>query len=142
MSPKIYDICHLTFVDTIADNSRKTLPKTLALDDSDSVRIICIESLVDLAHVLNDDENKSYLIPIIIQLTGDKSWKVKLHLAKYFANLAKALGKDISENSLFSIFSTLLRDLENEVRIEAVKSLKKFVELITEDKLMGILAYL
>lgn len=116
--------------------------KNLALDDSDSVRIICIESLVDLAEVLNDEENKSHLIPIIIQLTGDKSWKVKLHLAKCFANLAEALGKEISENSLFSIFSTLLRDLENEVRIQAVKSLKKFVRLLSIDKLMGILAYL
>lgn len=116
--------------------------KNLALDDSDSVRIICIESLVDLAEVLNDEENKSHLIPIIIQLTGDKSWKVKLHLAKCFADLAEALGKEISENSLFSIFSTLLRDLENEVRIQAVKSLKKFVKLLSIDKLMGILAYL
>jgi serine/threonine-protein phosphatase 2A regulatory subunit A len=116
--------------------------KNLALDDSDSVRIICIESLVDLARVLNDEDNKSNLIPIIIQLTGDKSWKVKLHLAKSFADLAEALGKDISENSLFSIFSTLLRDLENEVRIQAVKSLKKFVKLLSMDKLLGILAYL
>ncbi len=52
---------------------------------------------------------------------------MRLYLAKNFAELAQALGKEISENSLFSIFSTLLRDLENEVRIEAVKSLKKFV---------------
>lgn len=57
-------------------------------------------------------------------MTGDKSWKVKLHLAKNFADLAEALGPDICENPLFSIFSTLLRDLENEVRIEAVKSLR------------------
>ena len=52
------------------------------------------------------------------------------------------MGKEISENSLFSIFSTLLRDLENEVRIEAVKSLKKFVFLLSSEKIMGILAYL
>ena len=98
--------------------------KILAIDDSDSVRIICMESIIDIAKCLNSEENKSHLIPIIIQLTGDKSWKVKLHLAKNFAKLAEALGPDICENPLFSIFSTLLRDLENEVRIEAVKSLR------------------
>jgi len=116
--------------------------KILAIDDSDSVRIICMESLIDIAKCLTVEENKALLIPIIIQLTGDKSWKVRLYLAKNFAELAQALGKEISENSLFSIFSTLLRDLENEVRIEAVKSLKKFVSLLSTDKILGILAYL
>lgn len=116
--------------------------KILAIDDSDSVRIICMESLIDIAKCLNSDENKSHLIPIIIQLTGDKSWKVKLYLARNFAELAEALGPDICENPLFSIFSTLLRDLENEVRVEAVKSLRKYVKLFSNDKIIGIFAYL
>lgn len=101
-----------------------------------------MESLIDIAKCLTVEENKNNLIPIIIQLTGDKSWKVKLYLAKNFADLAEALGKEISENSLFAIFSTLLRDLESEVRIAAVKSLKRFVSLLSSDKVMGILAYL
>lgn len=57
----------------------------MAIDDSDSVRIICMESLIDIAKCLSVEENKSHLIPIIIQLTGDKSWKVKLYLAKNFS---------------------------------------------------------
>lgn len=101
-----------------------------------------MESLIDIAKCLNSDENKSHLIPIIIQLTGDKSWKVKLYLARNFAELAEALGPDICENPLFSIFSTLLRDLENEVRVEAVKSLRKYVRLFSNDKIIGIFAYL
>lgn len=89
--------------------------KVLAIDDSDSVRIVCLESLVAIARCLNVEENKQNIIPIVIQLTGDKSWRVKYHLAKVFPDLSEALGQEISENSLFSIFSTLLRDLENEV---------------------------
>lgn len=40
--------------------------KILAIDDSDSVRIICMESLIDIAKCLTSEENKSHLIPIII----------------------------------------------------------------------------
>lgn len=116
--------------------------KQLTLDDSDSVRILCIESLVDLCGVFNDEENKMHVIPIIIQLTGDKSWRVKNHLAKNFAGLSKSLGQEISMTSLVSIFSTLLKDQENEVRISAVKSLKEFVAILAPEKVNGILAYL
>ena len=116
--------------------------KTLTNDDSDSVRIITIESLIELAIVFNDEENKAYVIPIIIQMTGDKSWRVKLHLAKNFAKLAGAVGKDISDNSLISIFSTLLRDPENEVRVASIRSLKNFVNCLNIDKIPQIFAYL
>ena len=116
--------------------------KNLTNDDSDSVRIITIESLIELAKVFSNEENKTYVIPLIIQMTGDKSWRVKLMLAKCFADLAEAVGNDIAENSLISIFSTLLRDPENEVRIAAVKSLKKFVLHLSLEKVQSILAYL
>lgn len=116
--------------------------KNLTNDDSDSVRIITIESLIELARVFNDDDNKTFVIPLIIQMTGDKSWRVRHHLAKSFANLAEAVGKDISDNSLISIFSTLLRDQENEVRIASVQSLKKFVLCLNVDKIPQIFAYL
>lgn len=88
------------------------------------MRIITIESLIELAKIFNVEENKTFLIPLIIQMTGDKSWRVKHFLAKSFADLAEAVGSELSENSLVSIFSTLLRDPENEVRVMAVKSLK------------------
>lgn len=116
--------------------------KSLALDDNDSVRILCIESLISLCEVFNDEENKQNVIPIIIQLTGDKSWRVKNHLAKNFAGLAQSLGAEISMTSLVSIFSTLLKDVEGEVRISAVNSLKNFVTILSHEKISSILAYL
>lgn len=116
--------------------------KNLSNDDSDSVRIITIESLIELARVFNDEENKAHVIPLIIQMTGDKSWRVRHHLAKSFASLAEAVGKDIADNSLISIFSTLLRDPENEVRVAAVQSLKRFVLCLNIDKIPQIFAYL
>ncbi len=75
-------------------------------------------------------------------MTGDKSWKVKFYLSKIFAQLAKVLGPDITENSLFSIFTTLLRDLENEVRISSVKTLVDFVRFLSTEKIVNSLSYL
>lgn len=116
--------------------------KNLTNDDSDSVRIISIDSLIELARVFNDEDNKTFVIPLIIQMTGDKSWRVRHHLAKSFANLGEAVGKEISDNSLTPIFSTLLRDQENEVRIASVQSLKRFVLCLNIDKILQIFAYL
>ncbi len=75
-------------------------------------------------------------------MTGDKSWKVKFYLSKICAQLAKVLGPDITENSLFSIFTTLLRDLENEVRISSVKTLVDFVRFLSTEKIVNTLSYL
>lgn len=116
--------------------------KNLANDDSEQVRIITIESLVELAKVFTPDENKTYLIPMVIQLTSDKSWRVRVHLAKSFGLLAAAVGSEISENQLLSIFSTLIRDLENEVRVASVRSLYAFVNFLSLEKVTQVLAYL
>lgn len=115
--------------------------KTLTNDDSANVRILTISSLVDLAKNLNDEENKAYMIPIIINLTSDKSWRVKFHLAGHFASIAKAVGREVTD-SLIPIFSSLLRDPEGEVRISAVKALRDFIHLLKLDRVKSVLAYL
>ena len=49
--------------------------------------------------------------------------------------LAEAFGKEITDISLIQIFSTLLKDSENDVRIAAVQSLGSFIKLINTEKL-------
>jgi hypothetical protein len=75
-------------------------------------------------------------------LTGDKSWRVRLCLSKIFTDLAQVLGPEISDSSLFSIFSTLLRDLENEVRIQSVKTLVDLVKVLNYEKIIATLSLL
>lgn len=115
--------------------------KNLTDDDNSEVRILTIQSLVDLAKNLNDEENKIYMIPMIIKLTSDKSWCVKFNLAKNFADITKAVGKEVSD-SLVSVFVTLLKDPENEVRKEAVRSLSNFIQILKPDKIMIIVTQL
>jgi serine/threonine-protein phosphatase 2A regulatory subunit A len=79
-----------------------------------------MESLKNIAKILNSNDNKTHTLPIIIQGGEDKSWRVRLNLAKIFAELAEAVGKEISDSSLIQIFSNLLKDNESDVKVVAV----------------------
>lgn len=99
------------------------------------MRVLCLDSLNSLAKVLSREDNKTHMLPVIIQAAEDKSWRVRLALSKNFAEIAESFGKEITDLSLVQTFSTLLKDVENDVKIEAVKSLSRFVKLVSADKL-------
>lgn len=40
--------------------------KNLVIDDQDSVRIVCMDSLIQIASCLDGEENKQNIIPIVI----------------------------------------------------------------------------
>lgn len=109
--------------------------KQLSADEQDSVKVLCLDSLKQIAKLLNKEENKTHTLPIIIAATEDKSWKIRLALAKNFAQLAEAFGKEITDISLIQIFTTLLKDAETDVRYAAVQSLTTFIKMINNDKL-------
>lgn len=62
-----------------------TIFKQLSADEQDSVKVLCLDSLKQIAKLLNKEENKTHTLPIIIGATEDKSWKIRLALAKNFA---------------------------------------------------------
>lgn len=84
------------------------------------MRVLGLNSLKQIAKVLSQGENKSHTLPIIISATEDKSWRVRLSLSKTFAELAEAFGHDVTDQNLIQIFTTLLKDAENDVRQAAV----------------------
>jgi len=88
----------------------KNTYKTLVGDDSEHIKDISIDSLVQAAKCLTDEEVKTELIPLIIQLSTDKSWRVRSHLAIKFSDLATSCRKEISNNQLLQIFTSLIRD--------------------------------
>lgn len=54
-----------------------------------------MESLKNMAKILNTGENKTNTLPLIISAAEDKSWRVRLALSKIFAEVSKYL-KNIS----------------------------------------------
>jgi serine/threonine-protein phosphatase 2A regulatory subunit A len=100
--------------------------KELATDDLDSVRVAALSSLSPLMTCLSKDVNKTTMLSIIIQSAEDKSWKIRSALAEVFPNIVTAMPKDLQEMNLIGIFTNLLRDNENEVKLNALRSLLLF----------------
>ena len=51
------------------------------------MKVLCLDSLKQIAKLLNKEENKTHTLPVIIGATEDKSWKIRLALAKNFAKV-------------------------------------------------------
>jgi serine/threonine-protein phosphatase 2A regulatory subunit A len=85
--------------------------------------------------MLTRDENKTFIMPLIIQAADDKSWRVRLSLAKNFTDIAESFGKEVNDMSLIQTYGNLLKDAEPEVKIEAVKLLSGFIKIVSADKI-------
>ena len=84
------------------------------------------------------DEIKTHVLGIIIQGSEDRNWKVRVALCKNFAELFKAYGKDMSENTLYSMFKALIMDSEPEVSMACLQSLAKSVKYISSKNLENL----
>lgn len=62
--------------------------------------------------------------PVLLQLAEDKSWRVRYMVADKFSEIQQAVGPEISKNELVPAFTSLLKDLEAEVRTAAASKLK------------------
>ncbi len=78
-------------------------------------------------------------MPLIIQAADDKSWRVRLCLSKNFTEIACNFGKEVTDLSLIQTYGNLLRDTEVEVKIEAVKHLSNFIQIVSPDKIGNLL---
>jgi serine/threonine-protein phosphatase 2A regulatory subunit A len=113
--------------------------RSLAQDEQDQVRTLCIDSLIEIADLLTKEENKLHTLPIILAMGDDKSWKVRYHFAQKFPNLAEALGKEITENSLIQTIAQLLKDGEADVKTVALSSLKSKFNLLSRDRIQSLI---
>lgn len=113
--------------------------KQLTGDEQDAIRVICIESLIPIVRFLSKEDNQRHILTILLALCEDKSWKVRLTIAKNFGELSTAFGKDITDGNLVSKFALLLKDVEADVRTAAVISLKQSLKSIGVEKIQSIL---
>jgi len=113
--------------------------KTLIGDEQDAIRVLCIESLIPVAKYLTKEDNQRYILTILLSLFEDKSWKVRLSIAKNFPELSLAFGKDITDMNLVAKFAGLLKDVEADVRTAAVASLKLSMKSFGIEKINSII---
>lgn len=115
--------------------------KTLVNDDQDSVRVLCIDSIVEISKAFTKELNKAHIIPILIHMIRDKAWKVRIKISNNFAKLAEAMGTEITDNSLMNIFSILLNDPEGEVRSAATQNFSGFLRHTSKSKYPTMIPY-
>lgn len=108
--------------------------KNLVNDDQDSVRMLCIESIVEICKSFTKDLNKTHIIPILIHVIRDKAWKVRIKISDNFAKLAESMGTEITDGSLLNIFSSLLSDPEGEVRTAASQNFPSLMKQVSPSK--------
>ncbi len=61
-----------------------TILKNRSTDEQDQIRVLATQSFKEVAKLLTRDENKTFIMPLIIQAAEDKSWRVRLCLSKNF----------------------------------------------------------
>lgn len=84
---------------------------------------------------LDKDVIKEILLSVLNNASEDKSWRVRLNLAKKFSLISESFGNEIINSSLIQIFSTLLKDVEVEVRIAATSNIRSILNNLTVEKI-------
>ena len=113
--------------------------RQLSTDEQDAIRVLCLESLIYMAHSLTKEENQVHTLGTLLAAGEDKSWKVRLCFAKNFANFTEAFGKEISYLNLIQTFSVLLNDNEPEVKNAAISSLALSLKMLSTEKICNLI---
>jgi serine/threonine-protein phosphatase 2A regulatory subunit A len=102
----------------------------IAKDEQDSVRIQAITICISLASILDSDQQISHILPVVVAIGGDRSWRVRWSLACRLHELCEPLGSQVSNNHLSVVFEGLLNDSEAEVRSAAAGRLALICSLL------------
>lgn len=106
----------------------------LASDDQDSVRLLAVDNCVALSALLPGGGN---ILPLVVRLAEDHSWRVRWSVANKFVELCDALGPGPSGAELLTSFTALLSDGEAEVRAAAASKVTDVAKKVPLAKVMS-----
>lgn len=108
-------------------------------DTQDAIRVSCVHtSLVLIQSVFNEnpEENKAHTLLVITNAVEDRSWRVRLAVAKHFHLICEHMGPDITATFLLNPFVSLMKDSEQEVRKAALDSVTKCLPFLTNEQMV------
>jgi len=110
--------------------------QALCADEQDSVRLMAVSASGSVGCALGLDGSmcSDVVLPMIKAGAADVSWRVRSHLAKDFAVVARSQGFHESSrraelSSVFESYSALLQDVEIQVRGSAVENIARMAQL-------------
>jgi serine/threonine-protein phosphatase 2A regulatory subunit A len=89
--------------------------------------VASVHTTLVVAKLLNPEENRIHAVSVIQEASKDRSWRVRLTVAKNFCEMCNNFGSDITNTHLLQCLLTLMKDQEHEVRKEAVTAIKSCV---------------
>jgi len=98
-------------------------------DTQDTIRVACVQTTTVIARMFNAEENRQHTVQVVKEAVVDRSWRVRLMVAKNFDQLCAAFGPEIMNTYLMQPFVTLMKDNEQEVRKEAVRIIEALLLL-------------
>lgn len=113
--------------------------RQLSQDEQDTIRVMCLESLIPMAAYLSKEENQIHTLGTLLAAGEDKSWKVRLAFAKNFSQFAESFGKEITDNNLIQTFTLLLSDSEPEVKLAAINNIVDCLPNLSTEKVMNLI---
>jgi len=113
--------------------------RQLSQDEQDTIRVMCLESLIPMAKYLSKEENQIHTLGTLLAAGEDKSWKVRLAFAKNFAAFAESFGKEITDNNLIQTFTLLLNDNEAEVKHAAINNISACLKNLSTEKICNLM---
>jgi len=120
-------------------NDMISVYKQLSQEDTqDTIRVSSVHTALVIAKMFDAEENKQHTVTVIKEAAGDRSWRVRLTVAKNFDQLCAAFGPEITSTQLMEPFKQLIKDNEQEVRKEAVRVVEQCLllpEPLTSDQL-------
>mmetsp|Transcript_8561 Transcript_8561/g.24416 ORF Transcript_8561/g.24416 Transcript_8561/m.24416 type:complete len:595 (-) Transcript_8561:83-1867(-) len=108
----------------------------LAGEDQDSVRLLGINNAVVFAKLVDDSVTKEKILPIILSLATDKSWRVRWPVADKFHEICHTLGEDLTASDLAPVYVKLLADSESEVRTVAGSRVAEVAKCLKEKAIL------
>jgi len=111
--------------------------KALADDQQDSVRIQVVPNCVYLAQVVPRDQQLAIVLPAVLSIAADKSWRVRWSLATQFPDICVAFGEQTTNDHLSVAFEALLNDAEAEVRSASAANISKVCKSLGKDRIIG-----
>ena len=118
------------------------LPAYLKLtrDDQDSVRLLLVDPCISFAEVCRRQGQAAQVMPVVLGLCTDKSWRVRFMAADRFKSICDAVGEaDLKSDELAESFVRLLADPEAEVRVSAAGRVGAVAKALGPEKTVRIL---
>jgi serine/threonine-protein phosphatase 2A regulatory subunit A len=103
------------------------------MNESDTVRVTILPSIVQLSKIFTDSESQKLHIQNINAASTDKSWRVRNELANLYPQFIDYFQNN-SNIDLVQPICTLMKDSETEVKASALKALNAVINKLPSDK--------